>query len=100
MVTVLTVAAHMAQELRNMRITRRDGFGPSTSSEFIMESAGNMSADYGAIRVSWTDCFAVQMPSNGNGFWHLWFQQNVQSIYRAAAALQIAALQTRIQIQY
>jgi len=88
-VTILTVSAHMAQELRSRRLTYLDGFGPSVGSDFVVGGNGNMSTGFGGSKgnESWTDCFVVQTPSSGNGFWDLWFRQNVQSVYRTAAAL-------------
>lgn len=85
LVTVLTVAAHMAQELGSKSLVYSDGFGPSVGSDFKGGSNGNMSAGYGGE--SWTDCFVVETPTSGNGFWDLWFEQNVESAYRVAAAL-------------
>jgi len=88
-VTILTISAHMAQELKSRRLTYLDSWGPSVGSSFVMGGSGNVSVVYGESvgNESWTDCFVVQTPSSGNGFWDLWFQQNVQSIYRTAAAL-------------
>ena len=88
-VTILTVSAHMAQELRGRRLTYLDSWGQSVGSDFVGGGNGNVSAGYGgsAGNESWTDCFVVQTPSSGNGFWDLWFQQNMQSVYRTAAAL-------------
>jgi hypothetical protein len=85
LVTILTVAAHMAEELGSRKLVYSDGFGPTVGSDFVVGSKGNVSAGYRGE--SWTDCFVVKTPSSGNGFWDLWFRQNVQSAYRTAAAL-------------
>lgn len=92
-VTILTISAHMAQELRSRRLTYLDSFGPSVGSEFTMSGSGvnggNVSTAVGGTvgNESWTDCFVVQTPSSGNGFWDLWFRQNIENAYRTAAAL-------------
>jgi hypothetical protein len=61
-VTVLTISAYMAQELRNRKLTYLDGFGGNVGSSFVLGNGGNVSVGYGgtAGSESWTDCFVVE----------------------------------------
>jgi hypothetical protein len=87
-VTIMTIAAHMSQELRTHHTTYIDSFGPTVQVNWTMNSKGiKVAPDYGGNATSWSDCFTLTTPSSSSGFWDQWMEQDAQSIYRLVAAL-------------
>jgi hypothetical protein len=86
--TIISMAGHMSQALGSHSTTYIDSIGAGTRTNFTWNSHHvATSSVYWGNATNWNDCFTVQAPRSGNGFWNQWVEQNSNSLYRLAAGL-------------
>jgi len=82
----------MSQALGTHHSVFIDSFGPmvSTNQTYGEDSYGynnTLSTQYWGNSTSWSDCFVVENPKSGNGWWSEWVEQNRGRLWRIPAGV-------------
>ncbi|PMD34194.1 hypothetical protein L207DRAFT_534548 [Hyaloscypha variabilis F] len=88
----MSIGAHMSQALGYHRSTFLDSFGPevNTNQTFEVDPDGfnhTFTSQYWGNSTSWSDCFVVENPRSGNGWWSEWVEQNRRRLWRIPAGV-------------
>jgi hypothetical protein len=81
--SILSVAGHVNQEMHTHTASYIDSFGPRVQVPMTNGTGFGVSGN----ATSWTDCFTITTPSSSDGFWEQWVRQNVQAGLRIAAGI-------------
>jgi len=83
-VTILSIAGHIAGETRTHTATYIDGFGPAVNTNVTYSTVTGYvnSTAYWGNATSWSDCFTVTTPSSSNGFFKEWLEHNELVAFR------------------
>lgn len=89
---LMSIGGHMSQALGSHHSVFLDSFGPEvvTNQTFGRDSYGynsTRSSEYWGNATSWSDCFAVEAPRSGDGWWGEWVEQNRGALFRIPAGV-------------
>jgi hypothetical protein len=89
---LMSIGGHMSQALGNHYSVFLDSFGPevATNQTFGKDRYGmndTISTEYWGNATSWSDCFAVEAPRSGDGWWGEWIAQNKGRLFRIPAGV-------------
>jgi hypothetical protein len=89
---LMSIGGHMSQALGTHHSVFIDSFGPmvSTNQTYGEDSYGynnTLSTQYWGNSTSWSDCFVVENPKSGNGWWSEWVEQNRGRLWRIPAGV-------------
>jgi hypothetical protein len=91
LVTVLSVAGHVAGETRRVQATFVDGWGPAVEANVtfgIVDGVRVVNATgYGGNATSWSDCFTATTVPSPDGFFREWVEYNGQVAFRLVSLL-------------
>lgn len=90
--TFMTIGAHMSQALGHHHSVFIDSFGPvvTTNQTFGLDRNGyneTVASQYWGNATSWSDCFTLQAPRSGDGWWSEWVAQNRGRLWRIPAGV-------------
>ncbi|KAE9379426.1 hypothetical protein N431DRAFT_478451 [Stipitochalara longipes BDJ] len=88
----MSIGAHMSQALGHHHSAFLDSFGPevNTNQTYKVDPDGfnhTFSSQYWGNSTSWSDCFVVENPRSGNGWWTEWVEQNRGRLWRIPAGV-------------
>jgi hypothetical protein len=90
-VTVMSVAGHVAGETRSYEATFVDGLGPAVAANVtfaVVEGVKVVNATaYGGNATSWSDCFTATTVGSRDGFFKEWLAYNEQVAFRLVSLL-------------
>jgi hypothetical protein len=88
----MSIGGHMSQALGTHHSSFMDNFGPrvNTNQTFKVDSDGynhTASTQYWGNATSWSDCFELENPRSGDGWWSEWVAQNSGRLWRIPAGV-------------
>lgn len=88
-VTILSIAGHVAGETRVYTGMYIDSFGPAVKTNVTRSAVTGFvnSTEYWGNATSWSDCFTVTTPRSSDGFFKEWLEHNEQVAFRLVSLL-------------